>query len=228
MTPIDMLLSFINDLNKNKKYLNEDVENNYFLCREACINLVENTGVKTIVNGIDNIPNKEPVLIVSNHTSFYDIFLLVSVIDRYISFAAAKELMKYPILNKYISSINCVLIDRKTEDLKYMKEQLILMENAIKSGGLILFPEGECSYFKSDIKGFKKGGFVAASKYDIKIVPTYIKYGKMKNVGKWFVPKEDVEITFGKGFTSKEIFNKKVNAKILSEYTKEKVLELKK
>ena len=228
MNAVNLLLSFIMDLKKNEKYLNDDYENNYFLCQKACKNLVENTGVNTIVNGIENIPNEDSVLIVSNHTSFYDIAALVSVIDRYVSFASAKELMKYPILNKYISGINCVLIDRKTEDLKYMKQQLLSMENAIKSGGLILFPEGECSYMNSEIKDFKKGGFVAASKYDVKIIPTYIKYSKMKNIGKWFIPVDDIEITFGKGFIPSEEFGKKVSAKILSEYTKEKVLELKK
>ena len=228
MNIINLLLSFIIDLKKNEKLLNDDYENNYFLCQEACKNLVKNTGVNTIVSGVDNIPNEGSVLITSNHTSFYDIAAIVSVIDRYVSFASAKELMKYPILNKYISGINCVLIDRKTEDLKCMKEQLISMENAIKSGGLILFPEGECSYFKGDIKDFKKGGFIAASKHDIEIVPTYIKYGKMKHIGKWYIPTEDVEIIFGEGFIPSKKFGKKVNAKILSEYTKEKILELKK
>lgn len=227
MNSITLLISLIIDLKKNEKKLNNDKENNYIVCQDACKNIVENSNVPIIVSGKENIPKDEQILIASNHTSFYDIFLLVSIIDRYITFAAAKELMKYPILNKYIKAIDCVLIDRSTEDLKYMKQQLISMENAIKSGGLILFPEGECSYFNDDIKDFKKGGFMAASKLDTKIIPTYIKYKNVKKIGKWYIPTDEVKIFFGDAFKPSEIQNKKVNAKILSEYTKEKVLQLK-
>ncbi|MBQ9024122.1 MAG: 1-acyl-sn-glycerol-3-phosphate acyltransferase [Bacilli bacterium] len=227
MNSISLLASLIIDLKKNQKRLNDDKENNYKVCQDVCKRLVQLTNVPLIVDGKENIPKDGSVLITSNHTSFYDIFALVSVIDRYMTFAAAKELMKYPILNKYISSIDCVLIDRSTEDLKYMKEQLQSMEKAIKSGGLILFPEGECSYMNDEIKDFKKGGFMAANKLDVRIVPTYIKCNEMKKVGKWFLPTKEVVISFGKSFTSNEIFDKKVSAKVLSKYTKEKVLELK-
>lgn len=227
MNSIKILLSLVFDFIKNEKNLNNDKENNYRICQDICKRLIEYTNVPLIVSGNDNIPKYGSVLITSNHTSFFDIFALVSVIDRCMTFAAAKELMRYPILNKYISAIDCVLIDRKTEDLKYMKQQLLSMENALKTGGLILFPEGECSYMNSEIKDFKKGGFMAANKLDVKIVPTYIKCDEMKKIGKWFIPTNDVYITFGKAFTSKEIFDKKVSAKVLSEYTREKVLELK-
>ena len=227
MDSIKILLSLIFDFIKNEKYLNDNKENNYKICQDICKRLVKLTDVPLIVSGKENIPYNDSILIVSNHTSFYDIFALVSVIDRFMTFAAAKELMKYPILKKYISSIDCVLIDRKTEDLKYMKQQLLSMENAIKSGGLILFPEGECSYMDGELKDFKKGGFMAANKLDVRIVPTYIKCDEMKKIGKWFIPTNDVKIIFGESFTSTEVFDKKVSAKVLSEYTREKVLELK-
>lgn len=227
MNSISLLTSLIIDLKKNEKRLTDEKENNYIVCQDVSKRLVESTNVPIIISGKENIPENESILLISNHTSFYDIFLLISVIDRYITFAAAKELMKYPILNKYIEAINCVLIDRTTEDLKYMKEQLIEMENAIKTGGLILFPEGECNYFNGEIKDFKKGGFMAANKLDIKIVPTYIKYEDVKKIGKWYVPNDKVQVKFGEPFKPSDIKDKKVNAKYLSEYTKEKVLELK-
>ena len=228
MNSISILFSTINDFIKNEKNLNDDFDNNYRVCQEICHNVVEACNVPIIVEGKENIPDEKSILICSNHTSFFDIFALVSCIDRSMSFAAAKELMKYPVLNKYIKSINCVLIDRETEDLKMMKKQLLEMEEAIKKGGLILFPEGECSYLDSEIKPFKKGGFMAASKLDTAIIPTYIKTDKMKKIGKWYIPTDEVEITFGEPFTPSEVFENKVSAKKLSEYTKEKVLELKK
>ena len=226
MNSLNLLISLISDLIKNEKNLNEDKYNNYKICHDICKKLVQNTNVPLIVNGVENIPEENPVLIISNHTSFYDIFVLVSIIERYITFAAAKELNKYPILNKYITSIDCILIDRNTEDLKLMKEQLTYMQNAVKNG-LILFPEGECSYMSDDIKEFKKGGFITANKEDVTIVPTYIHYSSVKKIGKWFVPNDEMKVIFGKSFKPSEISENKINAKFLSEYSRERVLELK-
>ena len=227
MNSIGILFSLINDFVKNEKYLNDDIDNNYRVCRDICIKLVESCNVPITINGKENIPKDDSLLVCSNHTSFYDIFVLVSCIEKTMSFAAAKELMKYPILKKYINSINCVLIDRKTEEINLMKKQLQDMEEAIKKGGLILFPEGECSYLDSELKPFKKGGFMAASKLDTKIIPTYIRTDKMKKMGKWYIPTDEVEITFGEPFIPSVVFEKS-SAKKLSEYTREKVLELKK
>ena len=227
MNSINMLATLIIDLKKNEKRLNDDKENNYFVCQEVCRRLVESSNYSLNVYGKENIITDDNILIASNHNSFYDIFALVSTIDKPMPFAAAKELMKYPILKKYIEAVGCVLIDRQTEDLKLMKKQLQDMEEILKKGSLILFPEGECSYKSDEIKDFKKGGFMAASKYDIRIVPTYIKSDNMKNIGKWYVPNEDVDIIFGESFTPIEVFGKKVSAKKLSKYTKEKILQLK-
>ena len=228
MNSIGILFSLINDFIKNEKNLNDDFDNNYRICRDICKHVVESCNVPVIVNGKENIPKDDSLLICSNHISFYDIFALVSCIDRSMSFAAAKELMKYPLLKKYITAINCVLIDRQTEEINVMKKQLQDMEDAIKRGGLILFPEGECSYLDDEIKPFKKGGFMAASKLDTKIIPTYIRTDKMKKMGKWYIPTDEVEITFGEPFIPSVVFDGKASAKKVSEYTREKVLELKK
>ncbi len=228
MGPRSAFIKVIIDFNKNKKYLNDDIDNNYKLCQRICKNVVESCNVPITIDGKENIPDNDSLLICSNHISFFDIFALVSCIDRTMPFAAAKELMKYPILKKYIQSINCVLIDRDTEDLKIMKKQLLDMEEAIKRGGLILFPEGECSYQSDEIKPFKKGGFMAASKLDTRILPVYIKMDRMKNVGKFYIPTDEIQISFGEAFYPSEIFGSKASAKKLSEYTRQKVLELKK
>ena len=227
MKDLYLLLSFILDFIKNKKYLSDNIDENYKLCQDICKRLVESTKVPLSVEGLENIPKEGSLLITPNHTTFFDIIALISCIDRTVSFAAATELEKYPILRDYIKAINCILIDRYTEDVTVMKKQLESMENAIKDKGLILFPEGECSYLSDEIKEFKKGGFTAAKKYDTYILPTYIKSENMSHIGKWYIPKEEVKIVFGDPFKVQDVFGKRVSSKQVSEYTREKVLDLK-
>ena len=227
MKSIYLLLSLILDFIKNEKKLSDNVDENYRLCQDICKRLIERIKVPFSVEGLENIPQEGSLLITPNHTTFFDIIALVSCIDRTVSFAAATELEKYPVLREYIKAINCILIDRNTEDVAVMKKQLEYMEDAIKDKGLILFPEGECSYLSGEIKDFKKGGFTAAKKYDTYILPTYIKTENMSHIGKWYIPKDEVKIVFGDPFKVHEVFGKRVSSKQVSEYTKEKVMELK-
>lgn len=210
-----------------RNFISDDFVNNYRICQHLSEAIIDASKVDFKVEGMENISSRDPLLICSNHVAFFDIAALCSAINKPMPFAAAKELVKNPIISKYIKGINSVLINRNTEDLKLMKKQLEDMENAIKNTGLILFPEGECSYGTGDIKEFKKGGFIAAKKYDTLIVPTYIDYKDYKKFGRLIVPKEEVTVKFDKPFKASEISDQKINAQTLANYTRDKVLSLK-
>ena len=222
-----LVLSSLHVFSSNKKLLNDDFENNFRVCQKVCNEIIKNSKVNYVVEGKDNLLEDEPMLIASNHVGFFDIAVLYSAMNSPMPFAAAKELMDNKVINDYIASINSVLIDRQTEDLKAMKAQLEAMEKAICSTGLILFPEGECSYGEGDIKDFKKGGFIAAYKNDISIVPTYINYEKIKRIGKLVTPIGEVKVIFDKPFKASNIEGKRVRANDLAKITRKKVLELK-
>ena len=223
---IYVFLTFVYQMLKNKHKLNDDLLNNYLACKDFCIKTIKASKINLIVEGKDNIPVNGPTLIASNHKSFFDIILLISVIDRAMPFVAAKELNDIPILKDYINGIKCVLIDREENDFNKLKEEINNIDKAITNTGLIIFPEGECSYNKDEIKEFKKGGFMG-SKKDITIVPTFIDIKKFNNIASWYVPEGDVKITFGEGFVPKKVINGRIMPSTIAKYTKNKVLELK-
>lgn len=224
---IYVFLTFVYQMLKNKHKLNDDLINNYLACKAFCIKTIEASKINLVVEGKDNIPDSGATLIASNHKSFFDILLLVTTIDRAMPFAAASELMNYPVLRDYIKGINCVLIDREETNFNKLKEELNNLDNAINNTGLILFPEGKCSYNIDEIKEFKKGGFMKTTKKDITIIPTYINTTKLDNIGSWYVPKGDVKITFGEGFIPKDVFDGRIMPSMVADYTRRKVLDLK-
>ena len=221
------VIESINAFDYYRKYLDDDFINNYRMCQCVCDSIIESSKVDFEVEGEEYVSSKEPFLVCSNHFAFFDIAALCHTINKPMPFAAAKELVNNPIISKYIKGINSVLINRNTDDLKLMKKQLEDMEKAISTTGLILFPEGECSYGNGDIKEYKKGGFIAAKKHDTLIVPAYIDYKDYKRFGRLIVPKEKVVVKFNEPFRASEISDKKINADKLASYTRNKVLELK-
>ena len=222
---IKLFLTLVKDLYSNQKYLNDDFYNNYEVASRVCKNTLYKSGVSINVEGLDNIPMEGPLLLTPNHISFFDIILLLGVVDRPLPFAAALELTKYSVLKKYIESLNCVLIDRYNSDFSVAKAQIKNMGDTIKKSGLIVFPEGECSY-NQEVYDFKKGAFLRVK--DASIVPTYINMPNIKKLGRWAIPTSNIDIIFGKSFKVSDVFEKSVSAEVVAQYTRDKVLELKK
>lgn len=208
--------------------LNENISNNNLICKNISEEIIELADVKLTVIGKKNIEDiDKPFLVTANHRSFFDIFLLIVALGKTIPFAAAKKLYSYPILNKYIKSIDCISVNPYTTDVSELKLQLKQIHQHLNKHSLILFPEGECNYKDNQIKEFKKGGFFSLNKTETYIIPTYIHVEKFKKIGRWYVPKDNVIIVFGESFKANKIACDKITSAHLTEYTQEKVKELK-
>lgn len=94
-------------------------------------------GVKVKVNG--DITTQKPVLFVANHASYFDIFVLASVLPAV--FIAKDEIPNWPVIGPLTRFSGSVYISRKMADTAKNME-------AIKKCGrsnFILFPEGTTS-----------------------------------------------------------------------------------
>lgn len=155
--------------------LNKDISKNNLICKNISEEIIELAGVKLTVIGKKNIEDiDKPFLVTANHRRFFDIFLLIAALGKTVSFAAAKKLYSYPILNKYIKSIDCISVNQYTTDVSELKHQLKQIHQHLNKHSLILFPEGECNYEYNQINEFKKGGFFSLNKTETYIIPTYI------------------------------------------------------
>ncbi len=208
--------------------LDNNFENNYMHCQMICKSILNSAGVHATIIGREKILTDKPFLLVPNHRCFFDVVLLMAVMEQPMSFVAAKELWSYPVLRDYLSAICCIPLDRYAKNLIRIKNNISEIQKSLSERSLVMFPEGECSYEREDMKPFKKGGFMGVTGMDVYIIPAYIKIDSFQRIGrKWMIPQGNVQIFLGNAFEPGEIADKRAKAGKLAAYAQRRVIELK-
>lgn len=91
------------------------------------------------VEGLENIPEHEPVILVSNHQSYFDFFILASVLRRQTVFVAVKGLNERPFVGWFMKLDTIVYVDRDKPGLSFFKE---LIRHLDAGKQIVLYPEG--------------------------------------------------------------------------------------
>ncbi len=206
------------------QYLNDDLENNFMVCKKICKMIVRSAHIDLLVHNQESIPRDKTFLMVPNHRCFFDVVFLLASIEQPISFVAAKELWSYPVLRRYLTAIECIPLDRYTKNLAKLKSNITQIQTSLSKNNLVMFPEGKCSYESEEMGEFKKGGFMGVVGMDIYLVPAFIKIGEFKNIGKkWMIPSGQVEIYIGDSFLPKDVSDKRIQAQEMASYAKKRV-----
>lgn len=129
-------------------------------------------GVKLIVDREEEVLPSVPFIVVSNHTSNFDIPALFLAFDRTLYFISKKELQRIPFMGWVMTTFGMVFIDRSDPELarKTMSEAA----EVIRGGkSLISFPEGTRSRTGS-LQSFKRGTFHLALAAQAPVIPVAI------------------------------------------------------
>ncbi|MCD7818557.1 MAG: 1-acyl-sn-glycerol-3-phosphate acyltransferase, partial [Lachnospiraceae bacterium] len=132
-------------------------------------------GVKLTVIGEENVPKDIPVLYICNHRSYFDIVLTYARCPRPTGYIAKKEMLKIPLLSRWMKFLHCQFLDRKDirAGLKTILDAIELVKNGIS---ITIFPEGTRSRGQSelDMLPFHEGSFKIATKTGCPIIPVAI------------------------------------------------------
>ncbi|MBS1984130.1 MAG: 1-acyl-sn-glycerol-3-phosphate acyltransferase [Bdellovibrionales bacterium] len=117
----------------------------------------------------------EPCLYVSNHVSYVDIPLLMSMLP--ITFVAKKEVSKWPIFGAATTAAGTVYIDRGSMKSRTAVSQAISDAIMIEKKNIGLFPEGTSSI---DVKQWRRGAFGIAQEKGFKVQAIRILYHPLR------------------------------------------------
>ena len=124
------------------------------------------------VEGRENIVSRNSYVIVSNHQSLYDIFVLYGWLGVDFKWVMKKELRKVPALGIACEKIGHIYIDRS--DSKAAIRTIREASERIRNGtSVIFFPEGTRSR-SGKLGPFKKGAFNMAMDLKLPILPVTI------------------------------------------------------
>ncbi len=127
------------------------------------------TPVFVSVEGKKNIKKNTSYIIVSNHQSYYDIFLIYGWLGVDIKWVMKKELRKVPGLGISCEKIGHIFIDRSNtqvaiESMNKVKQKLV------NGTSVVIFPEGTRTT-TGELSPFKRGAFKMAFDVGLSILP---------------------------------------------------------
>ncbi|KEK25109.1 lysophospholipid acyltransferase family protein [Bacillus gaemokensis] len=180
--------------------------------------MVRVAGSTVQVNGLENVPQDKPVLVVSNHQSNMDIPVLLGHLNKPIGFVSKAEIKKFPLVPTWMELMNCVFMDRsdRRQSLQAIKDGIGFLKNG---HSIVIFPEGTRSK-GGEMGEFKAGSFHLAVKSGVAILPVTLDgtYKMFEANGNQMKPAH-ATVTISKPITPEQYAS--MDVKELTQYTKD-------
>ena len=107
--------------------------------------------------GLDRIPATGPALIVANHLSFVDAFVLGCLLDRNPRFVMDHQMFRLPILRWLFRLARAIPIASRRTEPAIFESAFRAIDDALEAGELVMiFPEGKCTR-DGEMDEFKPG-----------------------------------------------------------------------
>lgn len=130
-------------------------------------------GIQVDVEGLQQIDRDRSYVLISNHLSNFDIWVILATLPTTVRFVAKKELLRVPIFGQALALSNHIVIDRSNPDEAIARINSRMAAHAGDTFCVLFFAEGTRSP-DGKILPFKKGGVSLAIRTGLPIVPVSI------------------------------------------------------
>ena len=131
------------------------------------------SGIKIVVNGLENLPPESQVSVyVANHSSYLDSFAVVASIPRNFSFIAKHELSQKFFTGAALKRIGTKFVER-FDKLRGVHDAQDIASSKHLTQSLFFYPEGTFTRV-SGLQNFHMGAFITAATTGMQVVPIAI------------------------------------------------------
>lgn len=168
--------------------------------------LFTNTIYRIRVVGQENVPMHGPALLVPNHVSLADPFLVSASLSRLIRFVMFRGLYEKRFIHPLVKTMEAIPISEEDNPKEIMRS-LLQARKKLEEGHLVcIFAEGQISRLGGVTLGFKRGLDVILKGMDVPVIPVHLEgvwgsifsFQNKKFIWKW--PRKipyPVTVTFG-------------------------------
>ncbi|MCK5741262.1 MAG: 1-acyl-sn-glycerol-3-phosphate acyltransferase [Chlorobi bacterium] len=129
-------------------------------------------GIRCSINGLEKLDPDKTYVYVCNHSSLFDIPVVMASLKENVRIMYKKELEKIPIFGYGLRKSNFIAVTRSNP-----RNAMASIEEAVKTvqenASVLVFPEGTRSV-DGKLGSFKRGAFILASRSEKEIVPVAI------------------------------------------------------
>ena len=141
-----------------------------FLMRFCCWILI-NVMYRVKVEGVENLPEDGPVLMVCNHVGFTDPLIIAGCIPRPTVFVMYWKIFQAPGANWLFKTARAIPIAGRNENPEMYERAFASISSALKAGEVVcIFPEGGLTP-DGDVKEFKRGVDLALERDPVPVLP---------------------------------------------------------
>ncbi|MDJ0699030.1 MAG: MFS transporter [Woeseiaceae bacterium] len=134
------------------------------------------------VSGAENIPATGPAVVVCNHVSYMDPFLLSASIRRPMRFVMYYKIFRIPVLKSFFSNMKAIPIASAHEDETIKKYAFEAVDAELEAGNIVcIFPEGSITR-DGEIQRFRPGIEKIIERRAVPVIP--VSLGRLW--GSWF------------------------------------------
>ena len=154
--------------------------------------LAQLTGTPLIVRGQQHLPVGSCIL-VANHSSFLDAYVLMAAIPRHFHYVAKRELLDNHWIARPLLRMGTLFIERF--DVQRSADEARKLIEAVHAGqSLGFFPEGTFTRIPGLLE-FRMGAFLAAARAGVPVAPVTIRGARsMLRAGSWFPRRGQLEV----------------------------------
>jgi 1-acyl-sn-glycerol-3-phosphate acyltransferase len=146
------------------------------------------------VSGREHLDRQHAQVIVANHTSYIDGFILTAALDVPIHFIVKGELARITAIRLILQRFGVEFVDRFNAN-KGTSDVNRIAAKSRNGQSIVFFPEGTFTTF-AGLQPFRMGAFVTAARADVDIVPVAIRGARNIVRGDdWFPQRGRIEVT---------------------------------
>jgi 1-acyl-sn-glycerol-3-phosphate acyltransferase len=155
------------------------------------------SGVPVRIDGAENLPPSGPIVVVSNHASYLDGLVLLTLLPERCDFVAKRELAEAFFTRFLLSRIGTHFVER-FEVEQSVAGARALADLATRGASFAFFPEGTFAR-EPGLRPFHMGAFVAAATGGATVVPVALRGTRsMLRAGQWLPRRGVVQIVVGR------------------------------